>query len=229
MKKISEKEIIGKIKFENPWWSDQFCIDDYFRQMKPRAYLENYYDLIADHDVHRAIVLMGPRRVGKTVMIYHTIQRLIDRGADPKKILYISIEAPVYIGLGLDQIVNLYKDLHGYKDLSGCYIFFDEIQYLRNWEVHLKKLVDDYRGVRFIASGSAAAALKLKSIESGAGRFTNYMLPPLTFYEYIQFLDLDHLITETRTGNIYTHSTNDIKNQAEKRGGEHRKPRAIYK
>ncbi len=211
MKKISEKEVITKIQFENPWWSDTLSIDDYFSRMKPRAYLENFYDLISDKDVHRAVVLMGPRRVGKTVMIYHAVQRLIDRGVDPKRILYISIEAPVYIGLGLDQIVHLFKNQYRYQDLKGCYIFFDEIQYLKNWEVHLKKLVDDYRGVRFIASGSAAAALKLKSVESGAGRFTNYMLPPLTFYEYIQLLGLDGLISETRAGNIYTHSANNIK------------------
>ncbi|HEU4717286.1 MAG TPA: DUF4143 domain-containing protein, partial [Bacteroidia bacterium] len=38
---------------------------------------------------------------------------------------------------------------------------------------------------KFIASGSAAAALKLKSNESGAGRFTDFVLPPLTFREYL--------------------------------------------
>ncbi|MDA8027479.1 MAG: hypothetical protein M0Z25_00650, partial [Nitrospiraceae bacterium] len=36
--------------------------------------------------------------------------------------------------------------------------------------------------------GSAAAALKLKSRESGAGRFTDFLLPPLTFSEYLDFL-----------------------------------------
>ena len=40
-----------------------------------------------------------------------------------------------------------------------------------------------------MASGSAAAALKLKSTESGAGRFTDFNLPPLTFYEYLDLLD----------------------------------------
>jgi hypothetical protein len=39
--------------------------------------------------------------------------------------------------------------------------------------------------LKCIASGSAAAALRLKSQESGAGRFTDFLLPPLTFYEYL--------------------------------------------
>ena len=41
---------------------------------------------------------------------------------------------------------------------------------------------------------SAAAALKLQSSESGAGRFTDFMLPPLTFQEYIHLKGLNHLI-----------------------------------
>ena len=43
-------------------------------------------------------------------------------------------------------------------------------------------------------SGSAAAALKLKSNESGAGRFTDFTLPPLTFHEYIHLKGLENLI-----------------------------------
>ena len=44
-----------------------------------------------------------------------------------------------------------------------------------------KVLVDSYPETKFIVSGSAAAALKWHSTESGAGRFTDFMLPPLTF------------------------------------------------
>jgi len=67
-------------------------------------------------------------------------------------------------------------------------VIFDEIQYLAYWEIHLKDLVDNYKNTKFIALGSAAAALKLKSKESGAGRFTDFMLPPLTFYEFLDFV-----------------------------------------
>ena len=132
------------------------------------------------------------------MIIYHAIQKLIDAGIDPGKILYISIEAPVYIGLSLEHIFKLYLKIFDNRELRGSYIFFDEIQYLKGWELHLKRLVDDYRGVKFIVSGSAAAALKLKSSESGAGRFTNFLLPPLTFYEYIDLLGKKSLIKEAR-------------------------------
>ncbi len=53
-----------------------------------------------------------------------------------------------------------------------------------------------------MASGSAAAALKMKSNESGAGRFTDFMLPPLTFFEYITLLNLNPLIVSKPTDKI---------------------------
>lgn len=198
MKEISKAEIIAKIKIENPWWNEGGSIDDYFRKMKPRAYLGQFYGLITEKAVNRAVVLMGPRRVGKTVLLYHVIQRLIENGVSPKQICYISIEAPVYIGLRLEQVIEYYSEIFNLKELEDCYIFFDEIQYLKDWERHLKKLVEDYRSVKLIASGSAAAALKLKSIESGAGRFTNFHLPPLTFYEYLYLLEKDGLVIENK-------------------------------
>eukprot|EP01136_Pigoraptor_vietnamica_P021179 Opistho-1_new@71042 len=72
--------------------------------------------------------------------------------------------------------------------------FFDEIQYLKDWERHLKVLVDSFPETKFIVSGSAAAALKWHSTESGAGRFTDFMLPPLTFQEYIHLKEMNHLV-----------------------------------
>ena len=77
-------------------------------------------------------------------------------------------------------------------------LFLDEIQYLADWERHLKAFVDAHPDVRCVASGSAAAALRLKSVESGAGRFTDFLLPPLTFYEYLDLQDKADLVEERR-------------------------------
>ena len=87
--------------------------------------------------------------------------------------------------MALEELIKLFFEITNDKKKSIFYIFFDEIQYLKNWEVHLKSLVDSYHNIKFIVSGSAAAALKLKSQESGAGRFTEFALPPLTFHEYL--------------------------------------------
>jgi predicted AAA+ superfamily ATPase len=138
---------------------------------------------------------MGPRRVGKTVMIYHAIQGLLDEGLRPKSICYFSADHPIYNGLALEKLLSYYEQASGVAYRSErIHVFFDEVQYLRKWEVHLKSLVDTYPNIKSIASGSAAAALRLKSTESGAGRFTDFLLPPLTFYEYLHLLGKTDLV-----------------------------------
>ncbi len=198
MRDISQHEVVERLRFDNPWWVDRVGVDPMYRDMPQRAYLLAFEQLVTERSVTRAVILMGPRRVGKTVMVYQTIQRLMDAGVPPAHILYVSLETPLYTGLGLEQILKLFHGLFGHDRHADLYLFFDEIQYLRQWELHLKSLVDSYRAHKFIATGSAAAALRLKSRESGAGRFTEFLLPPLTFAEYLNFIKReDELIGPT--------------------------------
>ena len=192
---LLEQQIIGRLRVDNPWWTEGE-IPSFYREMRPRLYMDIFYPLVTDLSINRSIVLMGPRRVGKTVMLYHTIQRLIDEGTPAQNIIYISVETPIYNNIHLEQLYNLCKQTLGKQpeDKSQYYVFFDEIQYLKDWEVHLKSLVDTYRNTRFVVSGSAAAELKKRSNESGAGRFTDFLLPPLTFYEYIHLKDYQNLL-----------------------------------
>lgn len=193
IQKITKEQVLERLKIENPWWTTG-SLDSFYNTMKRRLYFDLFYPLVEEKTLNRATVLMGPRRVGKTVMLFHTIQKLIDNNVDPKKICYISVETPIYLGIGLEQLFKYAREAMLDDDPSGWYIFFDEIQYLKNWEVHLKTAVDTYRKTKFVASGSAGAALKLKSNESGAGRFTDFLLPPLTFVEYMKLKELDHIM-----------------------------------
>ena len=140
---------------------------------------------------------MGPRRVGKTILVAHAIHALMADGVVGRDILYVSLETPSLIGLSLDALVRRFEKLFDRPANTRLYVFFDEIQYHKNWEVHLKSLVDSHRHCQFVATGSAAAALKHKSAESGAGRFTDFVLPPLTFFEFLRFVGKeDSLIRE---------------------------------
>lgn len=183
-------QIETRLKYDNPWWTSNSIPEDY-AAMHNRPYIELFYPLVKDKSLHRSIVLMGPRRVGKTVMIFHTIERLISDGIDPKTIIYLSIDTPIYNGISLEEMFAFSREALGNSgEMTDYYVFFDEIQYLSGWEVHLKSLGDSYRNTKFVASGSAAAALREKSNESGAGRFLDFMLPPLTFSEYIELKGL---------------------------------------
>lgn len=190
---IPTSKRIERLQYENPWWTSG-NVQQTYQDMSKRLYFDLFYPFVKETDVKRAVVLMGPRRVGKTVMMYHTIQELIKENIVPKKIFFIGIDNPIYMHLSLEDILLLAKEAVQLNNLEGCFVFFDEIQYLKDWERHLKVLVDSYPKTKFVVSGSAAAALRLQSSESGAGRFTDFMLPPLTFHEYIHLKGLHHLV-----------------------------------
>lgn len=188
--------VLQRLHFENPWWLGMPGKE--IQNLPERLYLEPFMTLLQVKDVHRLILLMGPRRVGKTVLMHHAIARLIRSGVSPRKIAYVSIENPLLTNISPDRLFACIRDAVGDADTTGWYIFFDEVQYLPEWEIHLKVLTDSYRKVRFVASGSAAAALKMKSLESGAGRFTDFMLPPLMFHEYLALKSKDFLLKPSK-------------------------------
>jgi uncharacterized protein len=190
MRSISSDQILERIKNENPWWAEPHQIPKPYSDWTSRPYLKLLEPLVAETEVRRAVVFMGPRRVGKTVLIHHLIGRLLDKKIDAATIGFFSVDHPIYNNMSLEDFVGYFQKITGTNvQTTPCFIFFDEIQYLRDWEKHLKSLVDTYPKVKILVSGSAAAALRLKSTESGAGRFTDFLLPPLTFYEYLYLID----------------------------------------
>jgi predicted AAA+ superfamily ATPase len=195
MRQPSDEEVKIRIRFDNPWW-DPTAEDGVLaavRDMPKRTHFAPFLKQVKQTDIRRAIVLMGPRRVGKTVMLRQTIQSLIDDGVDPNTIFYASLETPNYIGLGLERLFRLFCDMRGHNLNADLFVFFDEVQYLKGWEVHLKSFVDSFIGTKAVVSGSAAAALRYASNESGAGRFSDFLLPALSFAEFLRFSTDDDL------------------------------------
>ena len=180
----------------NPWWVAGGTVDADLKDWPRRAYFAGFLRLVRESAVRRAVVVIGPRRVGKTVMLMQAIQSLLDAGVTGTQILYAQLDGPMLAGESLDSLVKLFTETHQHRTDRPLWIFFDEIQYLKDWEVHLKVLVDQYKHIRFVATGSAAAALRMKSRESGAGRFSDFVLPPLTFAEYLDFCEQSNLIEE---------------------------------
>ena len=183
----------------NPWWTAGKGIDSDMQAWPKRAYFASFLRLVNALDVRRAVVVIGPRRVGKTVMLMQAVQSLLDQGVPGSRILVAQMDVPLFSGQTLGSLVKLFVDIHRHRlddPAAPLFVFFDEIQYLKEWETHLKVLVDTFKGVRFVATGSAAAALRMKSRESGAGRFSDFVLPPLTFAEYLDFCGQTHLVQD---------------------------------
>ena len=179
---------------DNPWWGNPNWTYQGHGVEKQRPYLEPFCDRALNLNIKRSTILMGPRRVGKTVMLMQLISRVLNTrepafAAD--RIFFASLDNRVYGNLSLDDLILNFEAETGCGPDERRLIIFDEIQYLKDWERHLKVLTDRAGNAKFIASGSATAALRLKSVESGAGRFTDFYLPPLTFIEYLDFTGKD--------------------------------------
>jgi uncharacterized protein len=199
MLQVPDFQLKNRFRLDNPWWdlsvnsAQNESLDALISAKLPehtsvrRAYFDALFDLIFSMQANRAVVLMGPRRVGKTYLLKQITGQLIAQGVHPQRIAYASLETPLYTGMPLEALLTQFQEILQSPVQERLYVIFDEIQYLPQWEVHLKVLVDRFPQHRFVASGSAAAALRMKSQESGAGRFTDFVLPPMSFAEFLQF------------------------------------------
>jgi len=198
MKHVSDQQVSDLLKRLNPWWANA-AADAQSLTPRPRAYLEPVRQLLLEPGLRRAVVLLGPRRVGKTILIRHLIERLLKDGVAGPCIAYVEMDHPLLHGQSLEALVRQIEEAAP-KSGSVRYLFFDEIQSHKDWEKHLKPLVDHRPDLRILVSGSAAAALKRQSTESGAGRFTDFLLPPLTFSEYLHLHPAPAAIREEEPG-----------------------------
>jgi uncharacterized protein len=205
MLQISQDDIDARLALDNPWWERSDVTTLAAASYPKRVYFDAFCHLALNYKIKRAAILLGPRRVGKTVMIRQLAIAAIQEGLPGANVLYASIDTPLYSNLPLSFFIDA---LPAASNGEQCLIMFDEIQYLKDWQVHLKDLIDAYPNVKFVASGSAAAALRLRSQESGAGRFSDFILPPLTFSEYVEFSGNEEVIEESNQRGRYR--CNDI-------------------
>ncbi len=208
MKEVSDQQVADHLKRLNPWWQ-AVGTDRAIAALRPRAYLGAVRKLLLEPNLRRAVVLLGPRRVGKTILIRHLIADLLQRGVPASRIAYVEMDHPLLHGQSLEALIHQIEEITpGGEDTR--YLFFDEIQSHKDWEKHLKPLVDHRPDLRILVSGSAAAALKRQSSESGAGRFTDFLLPPLTFSEYLHLRPEPAAIHEETPGEYLLRDIADL-------------------
>ena len=69
---LLEQQIIGRLRVDNPWWTEG-KIPTFYYEMTPRLYMDIFYPIVTDLSINRSVVLMRPRRVGKTVIQFSTL------------------------------------------------------------------------------------------------------------------------------------------------------------
>ncbi|MEW6528822.1 MAG: ATP-binding protein [Candidatus Micrarchaeota archaeon] len=139
------------------------------------------------------VVLIGPRRVGKTVLMKQLIQHFIDSGFEKRRILYFGFDD--FKGEPYD-IVNCWREQLALNLRESEYlIFFDEIQKIENWAQKIKIIYDSFPNISLILSGSSSAELR-RGQESLAGREIRFNIDPLSFAEYLEIKKLEPISNE---------------------------------
>ncbi len=67
--------------------------------------LQNHIDL--EIPLNRAIAILGPRRSGKTFFLYSLIKKLIRKGIEKERTLYLNFENPKLITMDLKDLISL--------------------------------------------------------------------------------------------------------------------------
>jgi predicted AAA+ superfamily ATPase len=178
---IDRNEVLDILQGFNPWWIGQSPALPEFKRLA----FGICKSLLADRQLKRAILLSGPRRVGKTTILQQIATELTREGTDPKSILYLSLDHPILKLEPLNKIIRIYHDtIH--PEGEPAVLLFDEVQYTGDWELYLKQMIDNRSHYRILATGSASVVHRQQLAESGVGRWTTVPIPTLSFYEFLQ-------------------------------------------
>jgi len=82
---------IAEIVDQNPWWkhgADFTQYDHTFRKISPIYFKRKEIELKKGN----VYIIRGPRQVGKTTYLKHTVKNLLDRGINPRHVLYLSLD-----------------------------------------------------------------------------------------------------------------------------------------
>lgn len=147
------------------------------------------YHTIKNYTDHKnALVITGMRQVGKTTLIRQVYNEI----TAPK--LWFDFDNPLDMMMFEEvDYNNIYRNLESASGAKGerIFVFIDEIQNLPEITKIIKYHIDHYR-VKYIVTGSSNYYLKNLFPESLSGRKFLFILPPLSFQEYLYFNDKNY-------------------------------------
>jgi len=156
----------------------------------------------------KAIIIVGPRQVGKTTLLNQVGQ------SSGKKTLFFNCDEPdIRKKLDLPTSTQL-KALIGNSEL----VLIDEAQRIKDIGITLKLLIDNFQEKQFIVTGSSALELSNSINESLTGRKFEYKMLPFSFKELANangLLDESRLLEHRMIYGMYPDVVNNQGNERE--------------
>lgn len=178
-----------------------------------RDFQKRRYPDIVQRDIHypldipldRAVVLSGPRRSGKTYLMYLGIKELLARKENKNSILYVNFEDSRLVGAAsqdLNTLLEVFFEIYPDRN-KKTWVFLDEIQVIPNWERFVRTLVD-MENVNVFVTGSSSRLMSKEIATSMRGRSLTYNVYPFSFAEVLKAgkLEYDEYLSSAQMGEI---------------------------
>ena len=132
--------------------------------------------------------IIGVRRSGKTFTLFQLMDELHRQGVSKRATFYFPFDDDRFDLLEPNAAANL---LDAYYRLvpeaeQGCYLFFDEIQELPNWDSFIRR-VAEHNAVTLVVTGSSSKLLSTDIPTKLRGRSLSHEVWPLGFAEFCSF------------------------------------------
>ena len=135
--------------------------------------------------INKVVTIVGPRRAGKTYLLYQIMKEMIEGGKDIRDMLYINFENERVSDIKKEQlhlIIDSYEELYSNKKPV---VFLDEIQNVSGWEKFVRRLQE--KGYKVYVTGSNSKLLSREIATSLRGRAFSVEVFPLSFKEFLLF------------------------------------------
>ncbi len=198
MLEIGLDQLSGRLAGDNPWWDLRPGAGVRLRQLPRRAYYAGFLDKVLEPKADKPLLLAGPPRAGKTVLLRQALADCVRRGVPPARVMFAPLSAPVYAGAPLADLVRIFQDKVPAGVHQRWYLFLDEAPFLSNWEKQLLDVQKAFPAVRIVAGLSSG----VPDFVSGKtdGTMETYVLPPLTFLEYLRFRGRETILSRDGDG-----------------------------
>lgn len=172
---------------QNPWFQGG-GVPPTLAPPVERPLAQRLWRRILRDEPRRHQLILGPRRVGKTTVLYQTVRRLLDAGIEAQRLWWLRMDHPLLLQTNLGEVLRGVLSAAEATAARPAYVMLDELVYAADWDLWLKTFHDEQWPVRIAATSSATAALAGRRTESGVGRWAEQRLMPYTFYEFLELL-----------------------------------------
>lgn len=167
------------------------AIKEFWERDLPTMHPRDISDML-DDDLIRDIV--GPRRSGKTYLMYLLIKEVERRGSRHATI-YLNFENRMVIPRKEKTFDDLLEFIHAeglLEEFSRIYLFLDEVQNVKGWERYIRSIYDEFKGsIKIFVTGSCSDLLGEEYASLLTGRHLTREVFPLDFGEYLSFKGMD--------------------------------------